>query len=145
MQDLIEKYRESSVSDGSKRPMRIAILDTGIDLNNPVISKTENKSRIIENRSFLPNQSTQDMAGHGTHVAGLILKVAPHADVCVARVFDNRHPDPDGQQRVAEVYFSLKCFHNVRTRIFKRGFHTFSFHLVSKWLNITIFRHFTTD
>lgn len=45
--------------------VRIAILDTGIDLTHPDFA-----GRAIINRSFITGEGVQDGHGHGTHVAG---------------------------------------------------------------------------
>ncbi|MGB6242621.1 MAG: S8 family serine peptidase [Castellaniella sp.] len=48
------------------RDIRIAILDTGLDLTHPDFA-----DRRIESRSFVAGQSVQDGNGHGTHCAGI--------------------------------------------------------------------------
>jgi hypothetical protein len=71
--------------------VKIAILDTGIDL--PLGQKFAHKDRIKECRSWLvtdedgDERGDKDLTGHGTHAAALLLKVAPNADLYVARVF----------------------------------------------------------
>ena len=34
-------------------------------------------------------QNPEDACGHGTHMAGIILQLAPHAELFIARVFEN--------------------------------------------------------
>jgi subtilisin family serine protease len=74
----------------------VAVLDTGIDATHPDVADT-----ITEARSFVPGEEvTNDVQGHGTHVAstvlgsgaandGLYRGVAPGADLLVGKVLDN--------------------------------------------------------
>lgn len=69
--------------------IKIALLDTGIDMTDYYISLKVN-SRRLTYLSFVkgdkhPSTPTDDH-GHGTHVAALTLKVASNADVYIARV-----------------------------------------------------------
>ena len=55
-----------------------------------------------------------DLAGHGTHLAGIVLQLAPHANLCVARVLENKTTYDTGAaaRRVALVsffYFFASC------------------------------------
>jgi hypothetical protein len=74
---------------GRKGPVRIAILDTGIKL--PVPDCWAYESRIMEYQSWVGGGSglsnQEDLEGHGTHSAGLLLRVSPDAEIYVARVF----------------------------------------------------------
>ncbi|WP_156401935.1 S8 family serine peptidase [Agromyces sp. Soil535] len=45
--------------------IRIAVLDTGIDLGHP-----DFVGRVLASQSFIPNQAVQDGHSHGTHCAG---------------------------------------------------------------------------
>ncbi|MGK3995483.1 S8 family serine peptidase [Sorangium sp. So ce1024] len=47
------------------RGIRVAILDTGLDSNHP-----DFRGRKIVSQSFVPRETAQDVAGHGTHTAG---------------------------------------------------------------------------
>lgn len=47
------------------RGIRVAILDTGLDLNHPDFA-----GRAVAHQSFVPGQAVQDLQGHGTHCAG---------------------------------------------------------------------------
>nr|WTB32829.1 S8 family serine peptidase [Streptomyces sp. NBC_00830] len=75
--------------------VKVAVLDTGADLNNADI-----KSRITASQSFVPGEAVQDGHGHGTHVASTIAGsgansggkykgVAPGADLLVGKVLAN--------------------------------------------------------
>ena len=64
----------------------MAIIDTGIDANHPLI--VSYLPRIKERQSFLPNHDgTDDVHGHGTYVAHILLKTAPRAHLFVAKAF----------------------------------------------------------
>ncbi|KAL2067620.1 hypothetical protein VTL71DRAFT_15716 [Oculimacula yallundae] len=81
--------------------VKIAILDTGIDVAHPDFKEDQAASgnkRIKAPEDFLnPEGKAHDTCGHGTHCVGLLRKVAPYADVYVARVAkdfdDNLNPD----------------------------------------------------
>ncbi len=45
--------------------IRVAVLDTGIDLNHP-----DFQGRVIHSQSFVSGQTVQDQNGHGTHCIG---------------------------------------------------------------------------
>ncbi|MFF3127359.1 S8 family serine peptidase [Streptomyces sp. NPDC057908] len=76
--------------------VKVAVLDTGVDLNNADI-----KDRVTATRSFVDGAAAvQDGHGHGTHVASTIVGsgansggkykgVAPGADLLVGKVLDD--------------------------------------------------------
>ncbi len=85
--------------------VKIAILDTGIDPTHPDFY-VNNHTKIIGMKSFvdfdfnnIPDESVQDLHGHGTHVAGIaagtgayldnITGVAPGAELLVGKVLSN--------------------------------------------------------
>ena len=86
-----EAWAEGFDGTGSK----VAVLDTGVDDTHPDL-----KGAIAAQKSFVPGQSTDDTAGHGTHVASTIAGsgaasdgvkkgVAPGARLYIGKVLSN--------------------------------------------------------
>ncbi|KAH8892963.1 subtilisin-like protein, partial [Thozetella sp. PMI_491] len=90
----------------TEKPVRVAVLDTGINLNDPFIQA--NKAR-IQCMNFLRDQDGGPMAdssGHGTHVAGLVLKVARNASLYVARIARS-HDDLDDEAIAKAIRYAI--------------------------------------
>ncbi len=87
-QPLFGNPRQTShyrTKKADRRRIRIAILDTGIDGSNPAI---KDHPRIQEKYCPISGQAADvDTSGHGTNLALLLLRIAPAADLYVARVF----------------------------------------------------------
>ncbi|PVH81390.1 hypothetical protein DL98DRAFT_624868 [Cadophora sp. DSE1049] len=67
-------------------PVRIAILDSGLDPENPFLIEDQQLAspRVKEARSFIHGTGPHDIRdeiGRGTHALGLLLKVAPCAEI----------------------------------------------------------------
>lgn len=81
-------------------PVRIAILDSGLDTTNPFLIEDQQRAnpQIKEALSFVHGtqpHEIRDEIGHGTHALGLLLKVAPCAEIYVARVARREALDPN--------------------------------------------------
>lgn len=71
--------------------VKVAILDTGLDRS--IASIQAYSERIVEVKSWLPPgddpaSNGTDESGHGTHVTGLLLTMAPDCDVYIAQIAD---------------------------------------------------------
>lgn len=85
--------------------MRVAVLDTGVDLSHPAL-----RGRLLPGRDFVDGDNDPSEVGgsgragwgHGTHVAGLVLLAAPSARVVPLRVLD-----PDGRGNVWAIAEAL--------------------------------------
>ncbi|MFX1758817.1 S8 family serine peptidase [Rhodococcus sp. As11] len=89
----------TSQFDGSA--VRVAVLDTGFDLNHPDFA-----GRTITSKSFIAGQAVQDGNGHGTHCVGTSCGprnlptargygVAPRAAIFVGKVLSNQGSGSD--------------------------------------------------
>jgi hypothetical protein len=87
------------VNNGSEIPckeeVKIAVLDTGMDLQHRVLWDQYGKGKPIrEFVDFRMDQEPQktvpvDTAGHGTHVTAILRRVAPMAKIYVARIAED--------------------------------------------------------
>lgn len=86
----------------SGRGVRVAVLDTGLDLGHPDFA-----GRAITSASFVPDEEVQDGHGHGTHVIGTACGpqhpeqfprygVAYDAEIHAGKVLNNRGSGTDG-------------------------------------------------
>jgi len=75
-------------SQSYAKQIRVAVIDSGISskyMNHPKLCKSGHKS-------LVPNETIKDNSGHGTNVAGLIVKNAGSANYCLIIIkFYSRH------------------------------------------------------
>lgn len=104
----IAQLRNSRASDAQQ--VKIAILDSGIELSQDAEDMYNSEPR-IRYKSFLDHDTEwKDDAGHGTHLAVLLRKIAPNAAVYVGRVF-KKNPTKNSANNIAEVKISeLRLF-----------------------------------
>ncbi|OIW25726.1 hypothetical protein CONLIGDRAFT_708490 [Coniochaeta ligniaria NRRL 30616] len=75
--ELYPKHRQ--------RKIRIAVIDSGFKRKNPLLQAVNTPNRIVDSKSWVEND-VEDEFGHGTVAAYLLLKIAPAAEVYIARV-----------------------------------------------------------
>lgn len=113
--ELINQFHGDNSQDRSPEGkalgrLRVAILDTGIDINHHEIFGDE---RVKERKSWTDSSADEDNSGHGTHIASTILSLTRNVDVYIAKVTEsNVLEDTD---RVSEV----------------GGFYTLAYHAAS--------------
>lgn len=89
-------------------PVRIAILDSGLDPTNPFLIEDQQQTnpQIKGARSFVHGtqpHEVRDEIGHGTHALGLLLKVAPCAEIYVAKVARRETLDSNAFDDITKV------------------------------------------
>jgi hypothetical protein len=87
-----------------KKLIKVAILDTGVDLAHPELSERLKSGQIHAGLDLIDRgHQITDADGHGTHVCHTLLKTAPYVRVFPIRVFKGREADESSPLRVAEV------------------------------------------
>lgn len=106
---LMDRIEYSEKFDASR--VKVAVLDTGIDWNDPLVRGA--KERIVKWKNWAGDcedqapdspQQVHDEAGHGTHITALLLRIAPEAKVYIGRVAD-RNGAMVAAEKIAEVSF----------------------------------------
>jgi subtilisin family serine protease len=83
---LIDANEPSNLGNGSTSRLKVAILDTGIDMNHDEIFGEE---RIKECKSWTGTKADEDASGHGTHIASTILNLTRNVDLYIAKVTES--------------------------------------------------------
>ncbi|WAO91652.1 Peptidase-S8 domain-containing protein [Fusarium falciforme] len=98
--NIVKQYR----LDSSLSRVRIAILDTGYDSKTQFFQPPSRKKRIVHWKDFTGRQDEHvDCDGHGTHVLSLAMKIAPGAEICVARVANSANDLTHSASRIADA------------------------------------------
>lgn len=101
---LNEQLKSSSIQSVPLRRVRIAILDTGYDADAVFFQNHTRRQRLVEWKDWVEeSDQPKDAHGHGTHLISLVMKIAPDADICVARVAKNPMRLEESSNNVAEV------------------------------------------
>jgi hypothetical protein len=94
------------IKSPSECPIKIAILDTGIDQTHPDIDARNEQIKGTYNwvnDKF--KKKVDDHHGHGTFTAALLMTYAPGAEVFVAKVCDGKAPSPVLISKVSAIFF----------------------------------------
>jgi hypothetical protein len=89
---------------GGYHPVKVAILDTGIDSKSPYWKKIKGYKDFVA----VEEQEGIDKTGHGTNGVYLIFKVIPEVEVYVARVWDSQKPTEVTPTLVAQVHIQSR-------------------------------------
>lgn len=106
----LEKFQDSFETFVQKNggpcndPIKIAILDTGVDKGSVGIDFDGKHMRDEWCFSFVgSHKDVHDTNGHGTHCASLLRKVAPNANIYVLKVFSTEEFDIQEAQNISKV------------------------------------------
>ena len=108
---------EDSLGAGEPtKGVRVAILNSGIDMSNPYLRKV--KSRIKKTKSWVDGPGHEDEVGFGTHAAALILRIAPAAEIFSARISRHRPLGIDSDHVIqvghVQLCYRAEDLHSVR-------------------------------
>lgn len=95
------------ISQNYGQGIKVAVIDTGIDLNHPIFQgrlapSNEWKDYVDGDALPLEGSSSAKAYGHGTAVAGIVLQVAPLATILPIRVLG-----PEGQGNLDDVLLAI--------------------------------------
>ncbi|KAI1112785.1 pfs domain-containing protein [Nemania sp. NC0429] len=94
-QEVYEKFIPRQPVSSRSAPVKIAILDTGIDLTHPdIYARIEN---VKGRHNWLDEKHVNlvsDRSGHGTFTAGLLLDYTPDAELYVAKIAEKNPASP---------------------------------------------------
>jgi subtilisin family serine protease len=99
----INNYLAQQSSTPTTR-IKIAVLDTGCDREAVFLHSPARRTRIECWKDWVDDSADfEDCDGHGTHAVALAMKMAPAADIFVARVAKDREKLEDASDAVAKV------------------------------------------
>ncbi|PWY89666.1 hypothetical protein BO94DRAFT_574597 [Aspergillus sclerotioniger CBS 115572] len=111
------------MSEGAPEPMKAALLDSGIELSTADKNANSREPTIVFKDWVKPdNTAWRDDNGHGTHLAAIFRKVAPHAALYVARVYDQPINIDTSEDRIAEAIMHATDEWNVNMIIMPWGY-----------------------
>jgi subtilisin family serine protease len=90
-----------------RQAIKIAIIDSGIDMTDPLVMGGALRIREKRNWTDSDPENWHDTYGHGTHVARLVIKVAPAAEIYIARVSTQKQIDANDTHLIAAVWSSF--------------------------------------
>ncbi len=91
-----------------KQVVKVAIIDSGIDISHPSIGMIAGGVNILINKDghFIYSSEVTDCIGHGTACAGIIRKKAPDAALYSVRIF-NEFLIADGRALIAAIQWCI--------------------------------------
>jgi hypothetical protein len=115
----VDAYETGDPSQKTFEPVRIAILDSGFDPENPLLRTDMGglDPRIKDARSFVHQTeptAIRDEIGHGSHTLGLLLTVATCSEIYIAKVANRETLDHNEYDDVAKVRLTLYMGRSLR-------------------------------
>lgn len=94
---VYKKFVGRYLQDPPSQPVKIAVLDTGIDRDHFVFEAREENLKGKKNCYNESQKNVPDTHGHGTFTANLILDYAPDASLYVIKIADKGNTRPDAK------------------------------------------------
>lgn len=85
---VYNKFIAAYLPSSALKPVKIAILDTGIDRRHDAFEAREEAIKARLNYYNESQRSIPDLNGHGTFTASLILDYAPDAELYIIKIAD---------------------------------------------------------
>lgn len=108
-ENYISPLQKSTIPGGGNlclgKKVRIAVIDSGVQEEDPEIAAAKVTKRIRGYRNFTSadRNDCEDEIGHGTMIARLLLTVAPEAELYIAKVSTQERIPKNQLYHVAEV------------------------------------------
>lgn len=83
---VYKKYIDPFLHDPPESPVKVAILDTGVDETHNALDTGQIKLKRDWTSNF--KKAACDRDGHGTFTAGLIIDYAPDVELYIAKIAD---------------------------------------------------------
>ena len=107
--------------------VRVAVLDSGVDYNHPDLMQYQDTNiGRIRGRNFVSGypEGVMDFHGHGTHVSGTVVAMAPNVELWHYRVLDSNN------------YGSLSWYIDGATQAWRDGADVINFSIHGDWTNV---------
>lgn len=107
--DLEALFALRQLKPGDTGRVRVAVIDTGIDMGHIAIQAAVENGQIarvcdwVDGREGIEDEKIGDSEGHGTYIASVILDMAPHVDLYIARVSKQRVLSDREAENIAKV------------------------------------------
>lgn len=99
---VYDKFIAEYISSPPPKPVKIAILDTGIERGHDAFEAREEAIKGRHNCYNESQRSISDINGHGTFTASLILDYAPGAELYIIKIADeNARPSAEVVAKVS--------------------------------------------
>ncbi|CEI41732.1 unnamed protein product [Fusarium venenatum] len=93
--NVYDKFVGRPFAKSTSTPVKIAILDTGIERGHALVEPREDSLKGKKNFYNPLQTNVADTHGHGTFTASLIMDYAPDAELYIAKIADKENTRPD--------------------------------------------------